>query len=54
VKVTGKKNLAYAWHGEKLETSYSISGKILIRVVAAGNVLDFPTRIDVTCDEIPF
>jgi len=53
VKVQGKKFLAFKGNQE-LEDSYKVSGRVLIRVVTSERTFDFPMKIEVTCDDIPF
>ncbi len=47
--------LATAYKGEQLEESYHVSGRSVIRLVAAHGNFDYPIEIDVKIDEgIPF
>src|SRR5690606_14016544 len=53
VDTMGTKRLAWA-HQEELQTSYKLSGRIMIRVVTADHSYDFERMLEVDISDIPF
>lgn len=54
LKFIGERYLAFATAGDELKDSYKVVGKAQVRLMTAEGFFDYPTRIEVECDDIPF
>ncbi len=54
LKFRGEKYLAFAKAGEELKDEYKVAGRVHVRLVTGDGNFDYPVRIEVVCDEMPF
>lgn len=54
LQFSGSRILAYAWSGDEIKDSYTISGKSLLRFVTAAGTFDYELSMNIDVDDLPF